>query len=141
MRLQGVHMLTRILVRGLLLLGVITAAVFVTPAIQANPAVKWAAVYLPEPTLVAGTFIQGPVLFEHDDNRMTRGEPCTIVYQFRSGKGLGEELAAFHCRPRWGETSEKFGISTTRDVNGHCVLRSYQFAGDVESHGVPATLE
>jgi hypothetical protein len=132
-------MRSKILVGGLLLTGIVAAGVFVPPAVHANPAVKWAIVHLPDPTLIAGSFAQGPVLFEHDDGRMARGEPCTVVYRFHPGKGPREEIVAFHCKPKWGETTDRFALSTGRDGLGNCVLREYQFAGDVESHGVPTT--
>jgi hypothetical protein len=131
-------MRSRILVGAFVLVGVLVAG-SVSTNIQANPAVKWAAVNLDEPTLIQGAFVSGPVLFEHDDGRMARGEPCTVIYRFAPGKGPREEIASFHCKPRWGVAVDnvKFALSTKRDPNGHCVLLEYQFPGDAEAHGVP----
>jgi hypothetical protein len=104
----------------------------------ADPVTKWAAVLLTEPTLIGDSYAMGPVLFEHDDARMARGEPCTVVYQFESGKGPTKALASFHCKPNYGKTApDRFAMTTGRDGRGNCVLRSYQFAGDTEAHGVP----
>lgn len=124
-------------VAGLLLAVTAVAGVFVPPVVQANPRVKSAAVHLTDPTLIAGSLVLGHVLFEHDEYRMTRGEPCTVVYRFHPGKGPGQAIVAFHCRPRWGEEKHVFTMTGDRDGSGTCVLRAYQFAGDFESHGVP----
>ena len=62
----------------------------------AASAVKWALVNMTETTWIAGRFVSGPVMFEHDDARMARGEPCTRVLRFLPGKGPAEELVAFH---------------------------------------------
>ena len=105
---------------------------------SADPATKWAAVRLTEPTLIGDSYVMGPVLFEHDDARMARGEPCTFVYQFEPGKGPTRPIASFHCTPKYGKAAPgRFAMSTARDARGICVLREYQFAGDTEAHGVP----
>jgi hypothetical protein len=77
-------------------------------------------------------------MFEHDDARMARGEPCTRVLRFLPGKGPAEELVAFHCKPRWGQAPDKFKAATDRLPDGMRVLTEYQFAGDDEAHGVPS---
>jgi hypothetical protein len=100
---------------------------------------RWAAVYLPEPTLIGNTIVQGPVLFTHDDDRMARREPCTTVRLFVPGLGPTEEIASFHCIPRRAVAPAKFTYRTAPNVKMGfgCVLTEYQFAGDPEAHGVP----
>lgn len=133
-------MRSRILVGAFLLVGILAAGSVAMTRVDAAPAVRWAAINLAEPTLIAGSFVYGPILVEHDDARMARGEPCTVIYRFQPGKGLGKEITSFHCKPRWGDnTVDLFALSTRRNQNGDCVLVEYQFAGDVEAHGVPAT--
>jgi hypothetical protein len=105
-------------------------------AAEAN--LKWAIVNLTEPTMIAGKIVSGPVVFVHDDAKMARGEPCTSVHRFLTDKGVGEELVAFHCKPRWSNAPAKFTAATNRDAIGPRTLTEYQFAGDVEAHGVPA---
>ena len=78
----------------------------------ADPVVKWAAINLTDTTVIAGAFVSGPVVFVHDDAKMARGLPCTSVHRFVPGKGPGEELIAFHCKPRWGEAPGQF----TQDI-------------------------
>lgn len=126
-------MRSRIFVGSLFFVGLVAATT------NATPSVKWAAVNLKDATLIAGSFISGPVVFVHDDARMARGEPCTTVHRFEPGKGPGEELVAFHCKPRWGKAPSKFtaGINTRPD--GPPILTEYQFAGDEEAHIVPQT--
>jgi hypothetical protein len=61
-----------------LLVGVV--AIFMLAA--AKPARKSAVVTFGTTTIIAGAAALGTVLFEHDDARMARGEPCTTVYNF-----------------------------------------------------------
>ena len=102
---------------------------------------QWAVVYLAEPTLVGSTIVQGPVLFTHDAAKMARGEPCTSIQLFEPGNGPIEEVASFHCIPRPGKVTHRFTLTTRPNVqDGYgCELVAYQFAGDDEIHGVPAT--
>jgi len=103
----------------------------------AAPALKWAAVNLTDTTMIAGSFVSGPVIFVHDDARMARGEPCTTVHRYVPGKGPGEELVGFHCTPRWGKAPDKFTKAITRKPDGPPVMTEYQFAGDEEAHLIP----
>ena len=90
----------RLLVGAAALLAGIALGSFST-RMSAAPSLKWALINLTEATSIAGTFVTGPVMFLHDDARMARGEPCTSVHRFVPGKGPGEELVSFHCKPRW----------------------------------------
>jgi hypothetical protein len=117
---------------------------FATAALASGdrrPSRQWAAVYLSEPTLVGSTIVQGPVLFVHDDARMARGEPCTTVQLFNPGEGPAETIASFHCIPRQASAPKVFRIETRPNTEWGfgCVLVEYQFAGDREAHGVPAS--
>lgn len=105
--------------------------------IFAEPSLKWALVNLKDTTSIAGVFVSGPVMFLHDDARMARGEPCTSVYRFVPGKGPGEEIVSFHCKPRWTKAPKGFISATIHSPYGPRVLTEYQFAGDEEAHGVP----
>jgi hypothetical protein len=103
----------------------------------ADPAVKWAAFNIKDTTMIAGKFISGPVMFVHDDARMARGEPCTTVHRFEKGKGAGEELVAFHCKPRWGQAPDRFTQAVVTSSEGLRIMTEYQFAGDEEAHEIP----
>ena len=117
---------------------VLASVVLLTPRTIAAPAVKWAAIDLTDTTWIAGAFVSGPVVFVHDDSKMARGGPCTSVHRFEPGKGMGEEIVAFHCKPRWGKAPSTFTKSTSRVPGGPPVMTEYQFAGDEEAHLVPA---
>ena len=117
---------------------VLASLALLVPRIIAAPAVKWAAVNLTDTVSIAGAFVSGPVVFVHDDARMARGEPCTSVHRYVPDKGMGEELVAFHCKPRWGQAPNAFTKSMKRVPDGPPVLTAYQFAGDEEAHLVPA---
>lgn len=127
-------MRSRMIVGSLL---VLTCVGIAASRLTAAPNVKWAAVNLTETTMIAGAFVSGPVVFVHDEARMARGEPCTSVHRFETGKGVGEEIVAFHCKPRWGKAPGAFTKSTNRVPDGPPVLTEYQFAGDEEVHQVP----
>lgn len=105
--------------------------------VSTSPAVKWAAVNFTDTVMIAGSFVSGPVVFVHDDERMARGEPCTTVHRLDAVKGAGEEIVAFHCKPRWGKAPSKFTKSTRHQPDGPPILTEYQFAGDEEAHEVP----
>lgn len=132
-------MRSRILVGAFLLVAILPIGSIATMGIEADPLCKWAVINLPDPIRIGGAFAFGPVLFEHDHTRMARGEPCTVVYQFVPGKGRGDKIVSFHCKPRWGAAVDRFALATGRDALGHRVLVEYQFAGDTEAHGVPTT--
>ena len=128
-------MRSRIIVGSLVIFASL-AALSVTRT-AADPAIKWASVNLVDTTLIAGAFVSGPVVFVHDDARMAAGEPCTSVHRFVPGKGVGEEIVAFHCKPRWGEAPERFTQAVTNTPEGLRVMTEYQFAGDKEAHAIP----
>ena len=128
-------MRSRIIVGSLVVCAsVVTVAVSRTAA---EPTIKSANINLTDTTLIAGTFVSGPVVFVHDDARMARGEPCTTVHRFVPGKGAGEELVGFHCQPRWGKAPDRFTKAITHTPEGLRVMTEYQFAGDQEAHGIP----
>lgn len=129
-------MRSRILVGAFALLASLAVGSAVTGS-AADPVLKWAIVNLTETTSIAGSFVSGPVIFVHDDAKMTRGEPCTGVHRFVPGKGPAEEIVSFHCKPRWGAAPERFTAATNRQPSGPPLLTEYQFAGDTEAHGVP----
>jgi hypothetical protein len=118
-----------------LLIGVV--AVFMLAA--AKPTKKAAIVTFTTQTMIAGGMALGTVLFEHDDERMARGEPCTTVYQVDAAtKERGRVIVEFMCSPRERPVASKFeAICSRASIDGPDLLVEYQFAGDREGHGVP----
>ena len=131
------HMPSRFIFGSLL----VAAAITVGSVAQtgADPTIKWAAVNLRDTTMIAGTFVSGPVVFIHDDARMAAGEPCTSVHRFESGKGAGEQLVAFHCKPRRAKAPQQFTQQVRTSADGPRIMTEYQFAGDGEAHEIPKT--
>lgn len=125
----------RYIVGSLVLLGIALAG----SRTAADPALKWAIVNLTDATVIAGAFVSGPVVFVHDDAKMARGGPCTSVHEFDAKKGLGKEVVAFHCKPRWTKAPARFTQATATRPDGPRVMTEYQFAGDEEAHGIPTT--
>ena len=104
---------------------------------QAATTKHWAILNFADPVFVADTFVLGPVLIVHDDAKMARGEPCTTLYRFAPGKGPGEALASFHCRPVQREIAKETVVTVTSLTEGCRRLVEYQIAGDTEAHRVP----
>jgi hypothetical protein len=127
--------------RSRIIVGSLVACAALTVAAAArsssDPVIKWAAINLTDTTFIAGAFVSGPVVFVHDDAKMARGLPCTSVHRFEAGKGAGEELVAFHCKPRWGKAPGQFTKAITTTPDGLRIMTEYQFAGDPEAHGIP----
>jgi hypothetical protein len=119
----------------LLLVGVLAASVLTAVA----PTRKVALVTFQKPMIVAGVALMGPVVFEHDDAKMARGEPCTTVYRYDSQtNGPGQVLVAFMCVPKDRPLATRFEATISRVwTTGAGRLTEYQFAGDHEGHGVP----
>jgi hypothetical protein len=130
----------RILSRIFLVLAVVAATTITAGRAASLPLVRQSALaYLTEPTLIGSTFIVGPVVFTHDNEKMARGQPCTTVHLFDPETGRAtEEIASFHCIPRRGRMVSTLTLTTRPSTWGFgCVLTGYQFAGDPEIHGVP----
>ena len=88
------------------------------------------------PTWVADTLLVGTYVIDHDDHRMARGEPCTILY--RPGT-RDEVVVSFHCLPRERGIARSFVSRTRADPTADIdTLTEYQFAGEAEAHGVPS---
>ena len=129
-------MRSRTIVGSLVLVAGFTLGTAATQT-AADPVLKWAAVNLKDTTVIAGAFVSGPVVFVHDDAKMARGGACTSVHRFEPGKGVGEQLVAFHCKPRWTKAPGSFTSAVASRADGPPVMTEYQFAGDEEAHGVP----
>jgi hypothetical protein len=114
------------------LLGVLAVS-----TLGAVPTKRTAAVRFLRPTNVAGAFVIGTVVFEHDDAKMARGEPCTTVYQFKSDNELGEPIVSFMCVPVERPVATKFEATITSTPSWPDRLLEYQIAGEHEGHGVP----
>jgi len=133
-------MRTRMLVGLMLVVSVLGAGAVATSGDGVAATRQWAIVYMTEPTLIGDTIVQGPVIVTHDESKMARGEPCTSIALFDPSRGPSEEIASFHCIPIRRHLASKFVIRTrpSAALGFGCVLAEYQFAGDIEGHGVPA---
>ena len=123
-----------------IILGTFVIGVLMASALAAMAPVKKAvAVHFRRPTIVVNTLIQGAVVFEHDDERMARGEACTRVYKYDNRrKERGEMIVEFHCTPKDRTVPTRFEAVVSRGEGaGPDRLVEYQFAGDGEGHGVP----
>jgi len=81
----------------------------------------------------------GTYIIVHDDARMERGEPCTVLYHVGAPAHPLEQDVAFHCIPRRGSLVHSFTTTVERtSLRGMETLIDYQFPEDTEIHGVPS---
>lgn len=105
--------------------------------LDAVPTRRSAVVRFLRPTIVAGTFVMGTVVIEHDDEKMAKGEPCTTVYHYKSKNEIGQPIVSFMCMPQDRPLATKFEATIYRSVTWPDRLLEYQIAGEREGHGVP----
>jgi len=132
-------MRSRIIVGAVVVAAALSAGTVASSGDGVAPARQWAVTYLHQPTLIGNTIVEGPVLFEHDVDKMARGEPCTTIRLFDPETGPADVLVTFHCIPKARKVVPKFTVTTRPNValGFGCILTEYQFAGDAEGHGVP----
>jgi hypothetical protein len=128
------EMRTKILIGAALIAGVLAAS-----TLGAVPVRRSAVVRFLNPTLIAGSFVIGTVVIEHDDAKMASGEPCTTVYRFKSNNEFGEPLVSFMCVPLARPVATKFEAKLVQGVSWPDRLVEDQIAGEHEGHGVPAS--
>jgi hypothetical protein len=81
--------------------------------------------------------LQGTYVFEHDDERMAKGEPCMYIYTSDKGKP-GTLVASFHCTPVERVKAKHVVISVTTTSEADVFkLKEIQFAGSTKGHLVP----
>jgi hypothetical protein len=113
-------------------------AVLAVSVLTAAPTRRAAVVRFMKPTIIAGAAVLGPVLFEHDDGRMARGEACTKVFFYDAKKqGPGDLIVEFHCTPKDRPAAKQFEATVIKSPAGPDYLIEYQMAGEIEGHGVP----
>ena len=125
-------MRTKFFIGAAVMMGFLAAS-----TLDAVPARRSAVVRFLRPTIVAGSFVIGTVVIEHDDAKMARGEPCTTVYHYKSENELGEPIVSFMCMPQDRPLATKFEATLIRSVSSPDRLTEYQIAGEREGHGVP----
>lgn len=120
-----------------LMIGIALAAML-SEAGHATALRQTAVITFDEPTWVTTTMLVGPYIIEHDDGRMARGEPCTVLYRVPKGLRRVDDVVSFHCIPRERPLARDFSTTVLQDdISGINTLIEYQFAGDSEAHGVP----
>jgi hypothetical protein len=130
-------MVARAIVVSVLLAGtLVTAPVAVSG--DGAPGHQSAIVRFERPTWVASEMLIGTYVIVHDEDKMTRGEPCTALYRVGTRLHPLEQVVSFHCIPRERKVVSRFSTTVRFDpVLGIDTLTEYQFAGDSEGHGVP----
>jgi hypothetical protein len=130
-------MVSRAIVASLLLVGTLVTATFAMSGDRALGQ-QAAIVRFEHPTWVASQILIDTYVIVHDEDKMTRGEPCTALYRVGSRTHPLEEVVSFHCIPRERKVVLSFTIAVNSNpALGIDTLTEYQFAGDSEGHGVP----
>jgi hypothetical protein len=119
-------------------------ALVVTPAFTSarDSRVRASLITFPGLTVVCGHYLSGTYIVEHDDDKESRGEPCTTFYK-RNVIGAAEAVVSFRCIPKRRLPADKTTIITrqsARPVQGTKIVElvEYQIGGETEAHGVPA---
>src|SRR2546423_452996 len=104
----------------------------------AGPRREKALVEFTETVKLQGVLLRGEYIFVHDEERMTRGEPCTYIYRNVNGQE-GELVVAFHCVHMEHAKADHFTIRLNKRNTPYDTpeLVEFQFAGDTASHRVP----
>jgi hypothetical protein len=134
-------MRSRVIVGLFIVMGLLAAGTLASSGDGVAPQKQWALVNFIEPVRVGEVMLMGPYLIVHDEARMARGEPCTTLYKFDAKRGPRETVLSFVCLPFERHLVEKTTLTTlpSMSANDVPVLAEYQFAGDIEGHGVPIT--
>jgi hypothetical protein len=81
--------------------------------------------------------LQGSYIFEHDEARMAKGEPCMYIYTNNKGK-IGDKVTAFHCTPVERALVKHVVISVAMTSEPDVwKLKEIQFPGTTKGHLVP----
>jgi hypothetical protein len=134
-------MVARAIVAALLLVGTLVPVSTAMNGDRTPRHHQSAMVRFERPTWVAGELLIGSYLIVHDEDKMTRGEPCTALYRVHQGTLPLEEVVSFHCIPHEREVVPAFTCTIKSNpalgIDTVDTLTEYQFAGDSEGHGVP----
>ena len=133
-------MVSRVTLALVLLIGTLSPA----PAARhgdPRPTRQSAVVTFERPTWVAGELLVGTYLIVHDEERMAQDGPCTALYRVGAKTAPAEEVVAFRCIPRERNAVSGFTATVTSNrahgIDVFDTLAEFQFAGDMEGHGVP----
>ena len=133
-------MVSRATVVSVLLVGTLVPATFAMSGDRA-PSQQSAIVSFEHPTWVGSQMLIGTYVIVHDENKMTRGEPCTALYRVGMRTRPLEEAVSFHCIPRERKAVPSFTTTVISKpafrIDTFDTLTEFQFAGDREGHGVP----
>jgi hypothetical protein len=133
-------MVSRVIVASVSLVGTL---VWATVALSGDraPGHQSAMVRFERPTWVAGEILIGTYVIVHDEDNMTRGEPCTALYRVGTRTRPLEEVVSFHCIPHERKVVPGFTTAVNSNpalgIDTFDTLTEFQFAGDSEGHGVP----
>jgi hypothetical protein len=118
---------------GLLLASGVPAVTLQTQSTTRQSAV----VVLVDKTKIGDVVLQGKYVFEHDDGRMSPGEPCMYIYTYEQGKP-GKLVVSFHCKPVDRPPARELvvNVAMTREPEVF-ELKEIQFAGTSKGHLVP----
>jgi hypothetical protein len=133
-------MVSRVTVASVLLIGTLVPATFAMSG-DRTPRQQSAIVRFERPTWVAGEMLIGTYVIVHDEDRMSRGEPCTVLHRVGPRGRPLEEVVSFHCIPRERKAVPSFTTTVSSNpafrIDTFDTLTEFQFAGDSEGHGVP----
>jgi hypothetical protein len=132
-------MVSRAVVASVLVVATLVPAAFAMSRVRA-PGQQSAIVRFEHPTRVGSQILIGNYVIVHDEDKMTRGEPCTALYHVGTQMFLLDEVVSFRCIPHERKIASSFVTTVSSNpALGIDTLTEYQFAGNSEGHGVPIT--
>lgn len=97
-----------------------------------------AEVYIGRGYTVAGVALkEGKYIVVHDDAACLKGQPCTSFFKAPQ-RGGQEAIAKVHCAMETGPKVDGFTLRSTSQPNGTSVVKSIQFPGSTDVHGLPS---
>src|ERR1700680_810369 len=100
-------MVSRAVVASVLVVGTLIPATFVMSR-DRMPGQQSAIVSFEHPTRVGSQILIGNYVIVHDEEKMTRGQPCTTFYRVGTRMRLLDEVVSFRCIPHERKIAPSF---------------------------------
>jgi hypothetical protein len=93
-------------------------------------------VWFHKPVKIGDRILLGKYIIEHDNERMSRGWPCTYIYAASDPR---LPVVAFRCTHLTRPMTDRptLIVRSMGEANGMSEMLAFQFGGETAAHGVP----